>query len=109
MARLGHNHVIRSRDLAGDILIGDQGEEPRVSLVLAVASFSVDDTALRAEEGEDFTGAVDEEMNSTVWATGRVPGFMARLVVWLYGASGKYTLPKRFLRLHAAPGYPAAC
>ena len=60
MARLGHNHVLRSRDLAGDILIGDQGDEPRVSLVLPVASFSVDETALRAEEGEDFPGAVDE-------------------------------------------------
>jgi hypothetical protein len=61
MARLGHNHVIRSLDLTGDILIGDQADEPRFSLVLPVASFSVDDTALRLEEGADFPGAVDEE------------------------------------------------
>lgn len=61
MARLGHNHVLRSRGLGGDILLGDHGEEPRFSLVLPVASFSVDETGLRAEEGDDFPGAVAED------------------------------------------------
>ena len=53
MARLGHNHVLSSRSLQGDVLLGDKGNEPRVSLVLPVASFSVDQTALRAEEGKE--------------------------------------------------------
>ncbi len=61
LARLGHNHVLSSNALQGDILVGDQGQEPRVSLVLPVASFSVDEASLRAEEGEDFPGAVDAD------------------------------------------------
>jgi hypothetical protein len=58
MARLGHNHVLSSRSLRGDVLVSDKGEEPRVSLVLPVASFAVDQAEQRAEEGEDFQGAV---------------------------------------------------
>ena len=61
MARLGHNHVLSSRLLQGDVFLGDNGQEPRVSLVLPVASFSVDQAELRAEEGKDFPGAVDED------------------------------------------------
>ena len=61
MARLGHNHVLSSRSLRGDVLVGDKGQEPRVSLVLPVASFSVDQAELRAEEGEEFPGAVAED------------------------------------------------
>ena len=60
MARLGHNHVLRSQALQGDIDLGDQGQEPRISLVVPVASFSVDETKLRAEEGEDFPGVVED-------------------------------------------------
>ena len=61
MARLGHNHVLSSRSLQGDVLLGNKGQEPQVSLVLPVASFSVDQTARRADEGEDFPGAVDAD------------------------------------------------
>ena len=61
MARLGHNHVLSSQSLQGDVLIGERGQEPRVSLVLPVASFSVDQAELRTEEGEDFPGAVDKD------------------------------------------------
>lgn len=61
MARLGHNHVLNSRGLTGDIFLGDKGEAPRFALLLPVASFSVDDAELRAEEGEEFPGEVDEE------------------------------------------------
>ena len=61
MARLGHNHVLSSRLLQGDVLSGEKGQEPRVSLVLPVASFSVDQAEQRAEEGEDFPGAVNDD------------------------------------------------
>ena len=61
MARLGHNHVVSSRSLQGDVLVGDKGQDPRISLVLPVASFSVDQKEQRAEEGEDFPGVVDED------------------------------------------------
>jgi len=60
MARLGHNHVLSSQSLQGDVLVGGKGQEPRVSLVLPVASFSVDDPKLREEEGEDFPGPVED-------------------------------------------------
>ncbi len=59
MARLGHNHVVSSRSLQGDILVGDKGQEPRVSLVLPVASLVVDNAERRSEEGEDFQDVVD--------------------------------------------------
>ncbi|MSR09031.1 MAG: YceI family protein [Gammaproteobacteria bacterium] len=61
LARLGHNHVLSSSALQGDVLVGDKGQQPRVSLVLPVSSFSVDQAELRAEEGEDFPGAVDAD------------------------------------------------
>lgn len=61
MARLGHNHVLNSRGLQGEVLLGPQAAAPRFTLVLPVASFSVDDAALRAEEGEEFPGVVDPE------------------------------------------------
>lgn len=58
MFRLGHNHVLSSRDLTGDVLIGRPGEPPQFSLVVPAASFSIDDAVLRAEEGEEFPGGV---------------------------------------------------
>jgi len=61
MARLGHNHVLNSRSLTGDVFLGNNGESPRFSLVLPVASFSVDESALRAEEGEEFPGEVEQD------------------------------------------------
>ena len=60
MARLGHNHVLRSQSLEGEIDLGDQSQDPRISLKVPVASFSVDNPQLRAEEGEDFPGVVEE-------------------------------------------------
>ena len=61
MARLGHNHVVSSRGLTGDVFLGQRGEEPRFTLALPVATFSVDDAALRAEEGEEFPGPLPED------------------------------------------------
>ena len=61
MARLGHNHVLSSKSLAGEILLADSGADARVALVLPVASFTVDQAKLRLEEGADFPGAVDED------------------------------------------------
>lgn len=61
MARLGHNHVLRSQALVGDVILGKPGAEPRFSLVLPVASFSVDEAGLRAEEGEDFPAPVSDD------------------------------------------------
>lgn len=60
MARLGHNHVLRSQALQGTIDLGDKGRDPRLSLAVPVASFSVDQADLRQEEGDDFPGVVED-------------------------------------------------
>ena len=60
MARLGHNHVLRSQALQGTIDLGARGQEPRVGLAVPVASFSVDEAGLRREEGDDFPGVVED-------------------------------------------------
>ena len=60
MAQLGHNHVLSSRSLDGEIVLADSGTDARVALMLPVASFTVDQAKLRLEEGADFPGAVDE-------------------------------------------------
>jgi hypothetical protein len=59
MARLGHNHVLSLRGLSGyvSMLSGDVGES--FSLQFPVAAMSVDEPALRAEQGDDFSAAVD--------------------------------------------------
>lgn len=58
MARLGHNHVLNSRSLSGDVYMDAQGHDARFTLVLPVASLNVDNPDLRTEEGEEFPGAV---------------------------------------------------
>ena len=59
MARLGHNHVLASRALTGEVLLGPRDDQRSFSLVLPVASFSVDEAELRAEEGGEFAGAME--------------------------------------------------
>jgi len=56
LARLGHNHVLVSRALAGEVRLATAGEWGGASFDLAfpVASLSVDEPALRAEEGAEF-------------------------------------------------------
>lgn len=60
MARLGHNHVISSQALEGEIFVGDKTQPVQVSLVLPLASLSVDQPGLRAAEGGEFSGPVTE-------------------------------------------------
>jgi len=54
LARLGHNHVISSRHLGGEVLVADERTRSRASLYLPVASMVVDDAVLRQEAGEGF-------------------------------------------------------
>ena len=53
LARLGHNHVLIDRELAGDIWLAADGSG-RVTLRFPVAAFSVDEPAARREEGAEF-------------------------------------------------------
>ncbi len=61
MARLGHNHVITNRAVAGWIKFGGDPAAAAVALSVPVEGFVVDNDAARAAEGEDFVEEVSEE------------------------------------------------
>lgn len=51
LARLGHDHVVSSRDLGGFVMLAADGAADRADVYLPLASLEVDDPALRATEG----------------------------------------------------------
>jgi len=53
LARLGHNHVLINRDLAGELWLAGESAG-HVELGVPVAAFRVDEPAARREEGADF-------------------------------------------------------
>jgi polyisoprenoid-binding protein YceI len=59
MARLGHNHVLRVRQLSGEVVVPKDVASTTFTLEFPVASLSIDETALRAEQGEDFKATID--------------------------------------------------
>lgn len=61
MALLGHNHVISSADLQGQIWRGATAESSGFEIEVPVNTLIVDDNAARAEEGEDFPLNVSED------------------------------------------------
>jgi hypothetical protein len=54
MARLGHNHVIASHDLAGSVYVTDVPTQTRFDIRLPVNDLTVDEPALREQAGPDF-------------------------------------------------------
>jgi polyisoprenoid-binding protein YceI len=58
MAALGHNHVMNVRGLTGSIQLFDDLPRTRFELAFNVADISVDEPALRAAAGADFTSNV---------------------------------------------------
>lgn len=61
LARLGHNHVIASRDLEGTIWYRDSQGRSAFSIRLPVADLTIDEPALRRAAGEDFAGEIPPE------------------------------------------------
>ena len=59
MARLGHNHVLRVRQLSGEVVVPKEVANTTFALQFPVAAVSIDEAALRAEQGEDFKAAID--------------------------------------------------
>jgi polyisoprenoid-binding protein YceI len=59
MARLGHNHVLRVRQLSGEVVVPKDITNTTFTLQFPVAALSIDETALRAEQGEDFKATID--------------------------------------------------
>jgi polyisoprenoid-binding protein YceI len=60
MAALGHNHVIAVRELRGSVQLHDELARSMVELQFPVAALSVDEAALRAASGADFTTTVND-------------------------------------------------
>ena len=58
LARLGHNHVVSSAGLSGEVVLDAAGNLSRLLLVVPVASLEVDRPELRAAAGPDFPGEV---------------------------------------------------
>lgn len=61
MARLGHNHVISSSDIQGQLWRGPTLESSGFEITVPVNTLIVDDNVARAEEGEDFPLNVSED------------------------------------------------
>ena len=60
LARLGHNHVISSRDVQGTVTVGRTLEESTLRLEIPVATLKVDDPDLRKAAGPDFQSEPSE-------------------------------------------------
>ena len=60
MARLGHNHVIASHQLAGSVYVTDDPLATRFEITFPVNGITVDEPALREAAGPDFPPAVPQ-------------------------------------------------
>lgn len=60
LARLGHNHVISVGELQGTVTVHPNLEESSMEIEIAVDQLIVDDSALRKEEGEEFSSDPSE-------------------------------------------------
>lgn len=60
MAKLGHNHVIASHNLAGVVYLTDDLLQTRFDVSFPVADLTVDEPALREQAGPDFPPSVPQ-------------------------------------------------
>ena len=60
MARLGHNHVIASHQLAGTVYVTDDALRTRFDISFPVNDLTVDEPALREQAGPDFPPTVPQ-------------------------------------------------
>lgn len=58
MAKLGHNHVIASHHLRGQVQVADDPTATRFEIYLPVTELTVDEPELRARAGPDFATEV---------------------------------------------------
>lgn len=61
LARLGHNHVVTSRSVAGRIWLHQSFERSGFELTIPVASLVVDDPDDRAAHGDDFPPGISQK------------------------------------------------
>jgi polyisoprenoid-binding protein YceI len=61
LARLGHNHVVSSRNVGGNIWRGAALESSGFDITVPVNDLIVDDGIARAAEGDDFATTVSDD------------------------------------------------
>ncbi|MGH8265618.1 MAG: YceI family protein [Steroidobacteraceae bacterium] len=62
LAKLGHNHVIRSHDLSGVVTLPEDPTQARFEIRMPVAPLAIDEPESRAGEGPDFATPVDDNV-----------------------------------------------
>ncbi|MCB1624320.1 MAG: YceI family protein [Pseudomonadales bacterium] len=89
LARVGHNHVIASRNLSGDIAVPSDRSQARFELTIPVALLTIDEVSLRAAAGAEFVSEVSDSardgtrrnmLGEAVLDAVRYPGIALRLV-----------------------------
>jgi polyisoprenoid-binding protein YceI len=60
MARLGHNHVIASHHLEGEVHLGEDATATRFEIRVPVDQLTVDEPAMREQNGADFPPGVPQ-------------------------------------------------
>ena len=60
MARLGHNHVIVSHQLAGTVFVTDDATQTRFDIQIPVNELTIDEPAMREQAGADFPPGVPQ-------------------------------------------------
>ena len=61
LARLGHNHVVSSKDVTGAVYLNKELARSSVEIRLPVATLVVDDATARSQEGEAFAADVPSD------------------------------------------------
>src|SRR5918995_1509984 len=65
LARMGHNHVVASRDLEGTVYVTEDLTRASFEVRIPVAKLTVDDAELRAQAGPDFPPVPDSAKEGT--------------------------------------------
>jgi len=60
MARLGHNHVVAARKLAGSVYLAKDPLQTRFDISFGVADLTIDEPGLREKAGADFASEVPQ-------------------------------------------------
>lgn len=60
LARVGHNHVIASRHLRGELRVPDEPTQTRFSIIIPVALLTIDEPDLRLAAGAEFASEVPD-------------------------------------------------
>ena len=91
LASLGHNHVVSSDSLQGNIYVGADYADTWFELRLPVATLQVDNTKMRERYGDDFSGQVPADAIAGTTTNLRGPQVLAAVDWPLVSIQGAVT------------------